>query len=147
MVYAASRVKPLIAVRADGEGDVTETHTAWKWDKVGSPDVPTPLCDGKYFYMIDDNGRATCVDPKTGVPIWGPEHAGSGTVSASPVLAGGRIYWTNEESETTVIAAGPEYKVLAKNKLDGGRTLSTFAVSSNQLFLRTATHLYCIGKK
>jgi outer membrane protein assembly factor BamB len=147
MVFAASRVKPLIAVRADGEGDVTETHTAWKWDKVGAPDVPTPICDGKHLYMVDDGTRVTCVDIKTGQPLWGPERAGEGIVSASPLLAAGRIYFTNEEAVTFVVSAGPEFKLLATNKLDEAKTLSSFAVSNNQLFLRTATHLYCIGKK
>ncbi len=147
MVFASSRVKPLLAIRADGTGDVTETHTAWVWDKLGSPDVPTPICDGKHLYMVDDGTRVTCVDIKTGTPVWGPERAGEGIVSASPLLAGGRIYFTNEEAVTFVVSAGPEFKVLATNKLDESKTLSSFAVSNNQLFLRTATHLYCIGKK
>ena len=53
---------------------------------------------------------------------------------------------TNEEAVTFVVSAGPEFKVLAANKLDEAKTLSSFAVSDNRLFLRTATHLYCIGK-
>ena len=147
MAFASSRVKPLIAVRADGEGDVTETHTAWVWDKVGSPDVPTPICDGTHLYMVDDGTRVTKVDIKTGTAVWGPKRAGEGIVSASPLLAAGRIYFTNEEAVTYVVSAGPEYTLLATNTLDVSKTLSSFAVSGNQLFRRTATHLYCIGKK
>jgi len=147
MTFSSSRVKPLIAVHADGEGDVTETHTAWVWDKVGSPDVPTPVCDGTYLYMVDDGTRVTKVDIKTGEPVWGPKRAGEGTVDASPLLAAGRIYFTNEEAVTYVVSAGPEFSLLATNTLDPDKTLSSFAVSNNQLFLRTSKNLYCIGKK
>jgi hypothetical protein len=45
-----------------------------------------------------------------------------------------------------VLAAGPEFKLLATNQLDGTYTLSSIAVAGNQLYLRTSTHLYCIGE-
>lgn len=146
MIYAPSRVKPLLALRAGGTGDVTESHLAWKWEGVGAPDVPSPVCDGKYFYMVDDSGKVTCLDAKTGKLIWGPERTAQGTVSASPLLADGKIYVINEDAVTTVLAAGPEYKVLATNELDGSYTLASFAVSGSQLFVRTGAALYCIGK-
>ena len=82
----------------------------------------------------------------TGKRIWGPERTAIGTVSASPLLADGKLYVTNERNITTVLAAGPEFKVLATNELDGSYTLSSIAVSGDQLFLRTSTHLYCIAK-
>jgi outer membrane protein assembly factor BamB len=147
LIYAPSRNTPLLALRAGGTGDVTTSHLAWKWEGLGAPDVPTPVSDGKYFYMVEDNGRVTCLDAKTGKLIWGPERTAQGTVSASPLLADGKLYITNESGTTTVLAAGPEYQVLATNELDGSYTLSSLAVSGSQLLLRTGTHLYCIGKK
>ena len=77
--------------------------------------------------------------------VWGPERTAQGTVSASPILADGKLYITNEYGVTTVIAAGPEFKVLATNELDGSYTLSSPAASGSHLFIRTGTHLYCIG--
>lgn len=147
MIYAPSRRRPLIALRAGGTGDITSSHLAWTWDDRGGPDVPTPVSDGKYFYMVDDSGMVTCLDAKTGKLIWGPQRTVTGTVDASPLLADGKIYITNESAVTTVLAAGPEFKVLATNELDGTYTLSSLAVSDKQLFLRTSTHLYCIGEK
>lgn len=147
LIYAPSRKSPLLALRPGGTGDVTATHTAWKWEGLGAPDVPTPVSDGKYFYMVEDNGRVTCLNAKTGELVWGPERTAQGIVSASPLLADGKLYVTNENGITTVLAAGPEYKVLATNELDESYTLSSLAVSGQQLFLRTGTHLYCIGKK
>jgi outer membrane protein assembly factor BamB len=146
MIFAPTRKVPLLALRGVGTGDVTESSFVWKFDGKGGPDVPTPVSDGKYFFMVDDRGLATCLDAKTGEVVWGPERTALGSVSASPVLADGKLYITNEAGATTVLAAGPEFKVLATNELDGGYTLSSLAISGRQLFIRTAEHLYCIGE-
>jgi len=147
MIYANAARKPFLAIRAGGEGDVTASHIAWKMDDIDGPDVPTPACDGTYLYVVNDRGVVLCLDSKTGAVVWGPEHTARGMVSASPLLADGKVYVTNEEGVTTVLAAGPEYKVLATNSIPcEGKLLSSFAVSGNRLYLRTPTHLYCIGK-
>ena len=147
MIYAPSRRTPLLALRAGGSGDISTSHLAWKWEEAGAPDVPTPATDGRYFYMVDDRGRATCLDAKTGELVWGPERTAQGNVSSSPVLADGKLYLVNENAVTTVLAAGPQFEVLATNSLDGGFTLSSPAISENRIYLRTETHLYCIGKQ
>ena len=69
-----------------------------------------------------------------------------GTYSASPVLADGKIYVTNEDGVTSVIKAGPQFEVLAENDL-AEYCLSSPAVSEGQLFIRTSGHLYCIGQR
>ena len=145
IIYAPTRKRPLLALRSGGTGDITDSHLLWKWEGAGAPDVPTPVCDGTHFYMVDDRGLATCLNAKTGEVVWGPERTAQGTVSASPILADGKLYITNEYGITTVIAAGPAFKILATNELDGSYTLSSPAVSGSNLFIRTGTHLYCIG--
>ena len=146
MIYAPTRKRPLIALRATGEDGITGVEQVWQWDEFGGPDVPTPACDGEYFYMVEDRGAVTCLDAKTGENIWGPERTAKGTVSASPLLADGKLYVTTEDGVTTVLRAGKEFEVLATNEVPGMYVLSTMAVSGKQLFLRTATHLYCIGE-
>ena len=146
MVYAPTRNRPLLVLPAGGKGDVTDS-VVWKWDGAGSPDVPTPVCDGEYFYMLSDRGLITCLNAKTGEVIWGPERTSQGTVSSSPLLADGKLYLLNENAVTTVVQAGPEFKVLGTNELDGTYTLSSPVVSGSQVFIRTATHLYCIGEE
>jgi outer membrane protein assembly factor BamB len=145
MIFAPSRKAPLLALRAGGTGDVTESQRAWAFTQNGAPDVPSPVSDGKYFYMVDDSGIASCLDVQTGQRIWGPQRTAPGTVSSSLVMADGKLYIINENAVTTVLAAGPEFKSLATNELDGSYTLSSPAVAGNQLFIRTGTHLYCIG--
>ncbi len=146
IIYAPTRKKPLLALRAGGKGDITESHLVWKYEGSGAPDVPSPVSDGKYFYMVDDRGLVTCLDAKTGTLIWGPEATTEGIVSASPVLADGKLYILNEKGVTSIVSVEPEFKLLAVNELDGSYTLASPAVSGSQLFIRTSTHLYCIGE-
>ena len=146
LIYAPTRRRPLLALAAGGTGDVSGS-VKWKWEGAAAPDVPTPVCDGKYFYMVDDRGLVTCLDAKTGAVVWGPERTAQGTVSASPHLADGKLFLLNEYAVTTVLAAGPKFEVLATNELDDTYTLSSPVSSGSQLFMRTATHLYCIGYK
>ena len=144
MVYAPTRVRPLLALKVEGDGALAD-EVAWTWNTQGGPDVPTPACDGESFYMVNDSGLVTRLDAKTGEVVWGPERTVRGTVSSSPLLADGKIYFTNEDSITVVVSAGPEFELLAANELDGSYTLSSPVPSGNKLFIRTATHLYCIG--
>ena len=92
---------------------------------------------------MSDVGVATCADAKTGQVHWN-ERLGGG-FSASPVFAEGRVYFQNEEGIGTVLKAGREFTVLARNEL-GERTLASYAVDDGTLFIRGADHLYRIGK-
>jgi outer membrane protein assembly factor BamB len=78
--------------------------------------VPTPVSDGKHIFVVDDRGVVHCLDAKTGQIVWGPERLKPGTYSASPVLAEGRIYVTNEDGLTSVFAAGPKFEVLGGSR-------------------------------
>ena len=144
LIYAPTRVRPLLALRPGGRGDVLDSHVVWSTDD--GPDVPTPVTDGKYFYVVNDRGIVFVLDAKTGEPVYGPERIRRGTYSASPVLADGRIYVTNEDGVTTVLRAGPEFEILAENDLDD-YCLSSPAVSEGQIFIRTTGHLYAIGER
>ena len=144
IIYAPTRNKPLLALKAGGRGDVTSSHVLWS--TVNGPDVPTPVTDGKYFYVVNDRGIMFCLDAKTGAEVYGQQRIKPGTYSSSPVLADGKIYVTNEDGLTTVVAAGPKFEVLAENPLND-YVLSSPAISDGQIFIRAAQHLYAIGKK
>jgi len=137
VIYAPTRKRPLLALRPGGE-------LLWKFEGQAAPDVPTPVSDGTYFYIVDDKGLASCLDARTGEMVWGPERTAEGIVSSSPILADGKIYIVNESAVTTVLTAGPEFEILATNELDGSYTLSSPVAIGSQLLIRTGTHLYCI---
>jgi outer membrane protein assembly factor BamB len=143
LVFLASgfQTVTLLAVRADGAGDVTATHVAWKVGR-SAPLTPSPLLVGNELYIVTDAGIATCLDAATGRRHW--QQRLKGEYSASPLYAGGRIYFLNEDGATTVVAPGTQFRTLATNTLDG-LTLASPAISNGSIFIRTASHLYRIA--
>ena len=133
----------MVAIRMDGEGDVTKSHVAWKIPK-SIPTMPSPVVVGDEIYYVTDQGVATCANALNGEIIWTKRLGGN--YSASPLAAAGRIYFSNREGDTTVIRAGKEIEELAVNKLDGQHMASP-AVIDESLLLRTNTHLYRIGSR
>jgi outer membrane protein assembly factor BamB len=144
MIYAPSRERPLLALKAGGRGDILKSHVVWSFDS--GPDVPTPVTDGTYFYIVRDNGVMFCLDARTGKTIYGPSRLPPATYSGSPVLADGKIYVTNEDGVTAVAKAGPKFELLAQNDF-GEYTLSSPAISEGQIFIRTEKALYAIGRR
>ena len=143
LVYIATGFQQpsLIAVRADGTGDVTRTHIAWTATR-GAPLTPSPILVGDELYFVNDGGIASCVDAKTGVVHW--QMRLGGTYSASPVFADGRIYFLGEHGGVTAIQPGREFRRLGLSTLDGAM-LASMAVSGGSLFIRTESHLYRIA--
>ena len=133
----------LLAVRADGHGDVTDTHIAWRFDKSVAR-TPSPAIVDDLLYMISDEGSLTCLEVATGQAVW--KERLSGNYAASPIFADGRIYFANQQSTTTVLKPGRAFEVLATNTLENG-CMASPAVSGRALFLRTKTHLYRIESR
>lgn len=131
----------LLAVDPGARGEAAETHIKWRLKRsVGNK--PSILLIKEHIYMIADGGVASCVEAKSGKVLWS-ERIG-GNYSASPVTDGKRIFFFSEEGKTTVIAAKPEYNVLAINQLEDGFMASP-AVHKQTFILRTKSHLYRIA--
>jgi outer membrane protein assembly factor BamB len=133
----------LLAVRPDGSGDITATHIEWKVSalKGSVPSRSSPLLVGDLLYMVSEGGVASCLEAKTGDLVW--KERIDGKYWASPLYAGGRLYFFDEEGRSHVLAAGRTTKQLAANKLDDGCRASP-AAAGKSLFVRTHTHLYRI---
>jgi outer membrane protein assembly factor BamB len=144
LLFAPSRERPLLALKAGGRGDVTASHVLWSFNN--GPDVPTPVTDGTYLYSINDRGILYVLDAKSGKPVYGPQRLRNATYSGSAVLADGKIYITDEDGVTTVIRSGPKFELLAENDLQD-YTLSSPAISDGQIFVRTASFIYAIGQR
>lgn len=144
IIIAPTRVRPMLALRAGGRGDVTTSHRLWSFDD--GPDVPTPVSDGELLYVIQDNGVVHALDLASGEPVYTNQRIEPGTYSASPILADDKIYATSEDGVTTVYRAGREFEILATNSLPG-YTLSTPSVAGGYVYIRAGGVLYAITER
>lgn len=144
LVYVTTGyAKPsLMAIRADGQGDVTETHVAWTIDKY-VPHNPSMVVVGDEIYFVADNGLLTCADAKTGAVHY--QERCTGPISASILYADGKLYLQDEKGVGFVVKPGKAFQVLAKNDL-GERSLASYAVVDNDLLIRTEGHLWRVGQ-
>lgn len=145
VVSPYARGSTLTGIKLGGKGDVTRQNVAWFRDKLGA-DVPTPAAvDGK-VYLCTDRGEVHCLDGQTGETLWsGAVEKNRNAFSASPVLAGGRIYITREDGTTFVLAQGDAFEQLAMNELEGEFVVATPVFVDGRIYIRTRERLYAIG--
>jgi outer membrane protein assembly factor BamB len=131
----------LLAIKPDGKGDVTKSHVLWHETK-GAGYVPSPVAHDKYFFNVTDGGVAGCWESKTGKRQWlqrlGRHH------SASPVSAGGYLYFLDDDGVTFVVEPGSKFKVVSRNALEE-ECYASPAVAHGRMYIRTLHHLYCLG--
>jgi outer membrane protein assembly factor BamB len=133
--------KELLAIRADGRGDVTRSHIVWRTAKAVTY-VPSPLYHQGRLYVVTDTGVAAALDSETGNILW--QQRLQGDFSASPVLVGNFIYVSSEQGKTYVFRASDKFELVAVNDLKEP-IFATLAVCGGRIYLRTAKALYCLG--
>jgi outer membrane protein assembly factor BamB len=140
LIFACSGFpqRKLVALRPDGT-------VAWKKDSGNEiPYPPSLLWHGDHLFAVSDQGLAACWDAANGNQLWKERLEGS--YYSSPLLVGKQIYACSREGMTTIFDASPDgLTVVATNKLSGAINASPVAVGG-KLYLRTVSHLYCIGK-
>lgn len=136
-----------LALRLGGRGDVTESHVLWSGKEATS--VPSPVYADGHLYWITHGGKACCQDAQTGelkysrdLPI-----AKRFVVYASMVHAGDRLYAVTRKGGTYVLAAKPQFEVLAHNTLasDTSDFNGSPVTRPGRIYLRSNRYLYCIG--
>lgn len=169
ILAAGPKNAPVYAVKAGRSGKLSATKDlAWQShvqptesaadaapsinERDLNTDVPTPLFyEGKFYILNGTKKKLYCVNPADGAVVWSGELGGRSVFQNSPTAADGRIYVMNFDADVTVIqAGGTEFKVLhrANFKDDGDDTRhrSSIAISQGNLYVRTGTKLYCLGK-
>jgi len=138
---------PAIGFRLDGKGDVTATHRLWHDDAKQPQRISSGVIVGDHIFMANAGpGILQCLELTTGKEVW--KDRGPGANSWGQMcFADGRLYVTNQKSQTVVFAPNAEkYEQLAANSLDGSSN-STPAFSDGDIFLRTSKSLYCVSVK
>ena len=130
----------ILAVRPDGNGNVTDTRIVWRTNK-GAAYVPSPIIAGDYFLVVSDSGVAHCFDAATGKLFWQER---MGEHHASLVLANGLVYFLNDDGVTRIVKPSIAFQLTAKNDL-GEKCFASPAISAGNIFIRGDKHLFCIG--
>lgn len=131
----------LLGIDPSGSGNVTKSKVLWH-DHRGASYVPSPIAAGDYFFVVSDDGIASCWEAKTGKQMW--KHRLGAHHSASAVSAGGNLYFTADDGETFVLKAGPTFELLGVNSI-GEEVRASPAISRGEIFIRGAHNLFCIG--
>ena len=151
ILACAPKQDPIYAVRAGLNGQLDDTALAWTSadTKVLTSDVPTPaFYDGDFFVLSDLRKTLSRVNPRTGKTKWQLRTPGLKKYEASPLVADGKIYLINFIADVVVVDAGTG-KILHQVSMDDPSddpVRSSVVVAHGNLFVRTNSSLYCIGK-
>lgn len=140
-INSADGPNPLIAVPADGSGDVT-SRIAWRSNKA-IPKRPSQLLAGDLLFLINDGGVASCLEAATGKELWTKRLPGE--YWASPLLANGLVYIFSQQGHVHIFKAAREFEMVAEAQFEDGFIASP-AVVDNALILRSKKALYRIDK-
>ncbi|HUE73045.1 MAG TPA: PQQ-binding-like beta-propeller repeat protein [Pirellulaceae bacterium] len=137
-----------IAVRAGGRGDVTDSHRLWT-STTGS-NVSSPIYhEGHLYYANDSQAIAYCADAKTGEIKYEQRLPRANQIYPAPIMAGGNLYYLDRSGTCFVVAARPQFELVATNSLRGeDRAVfnASPAVMGTKLLIRSDKALWCIGK-
>jgi len=131
------------AIRTGGKGNVTKTHIAWESTNDVSK-IPSMLYIKPFLFLVTEAGVVKCLKAATGEIIW--RNRLGGRYSASPIWADGKLYFLSEKGKTTVVEAGPEFKIVTENELKE-KCCASPAISQKNIFIRSENNLYCIGQR
>jgi len=142
LLLVASPSEKLLAIRPDGQGDVTKTHVVWASED-NVPDVTSPLSNGELVFMITTSGMLTCLDAKDGKKLW--DHDFEMEFHASPSLAGDRLYLFSQKGTAVVVEAARQFKELFHAEM-GDAFHASPAFAQGRIILRGITNVWCLGE-
>ncbi|UCE48664.1 MAG: PQQ-like beta-propeller repeat protein [Phycisphaerales bacterium] len=142
LVFVMEPYSKTVAIRPDGQGEVTETHIAWA-NEDGGPDVCSPVSDGEVFFNLAD-GLLSCLKIADGKMLW--EEDLRAYFMASPSLVGDKLYLLDQDGTMSIAEYKPKYKELTKCKL-GEKCHASPAFVDGRIYIRGFENLYCIGEK
>lgn len=146
IVVPTAKNGPVVALKPDAKGKIGNGSEFEQWRKArGTTDVPSPVIKDGLVYMGRENGLMVCLDAKTGKELY-QERLHNDRYRGSTLFADGKIYLTSRGGVFSVLKAGPEFKVLAVNRLPDVFTASP-AVSRGRIYLRGYETLWAIEEK
>jgi len=136
----------LLAIHADGSGDMTQSNIRWRYQKP-VPQVPSTLLYQNVLYMVNDGGILTAFNPSDGgVTKQGRLEGAIDKYFASPVAGDDKVYLISQGGAVSVLKAGRDWQILAVSQL-GDECYATPAIADGRIYIRSQSTLYCFGKR
>ncbi len=123
IVVPTAKQHPVLAIRPDGQGDITNAKEQHVWTWKRTPDVPSPVIVDDLVYLCMENGNLTVLEAQTGKEVYS-EATRRQRHRASPVYADGKLYLTSRDGHVNVVQAGREFRILADNDLGEDQSAS-----------------------
>ncbi|UCG56962.1 MAG: PQQ-binding-like beta-propeller repeat protein [Phycisphaerales bacterium] len=142
LVFALEPYSRVVAVKADGRGNVTKTHIAWDADE-SAPSICSPVSDGELLYLLGSEGTLLCCKVADGAKVY-EKDLDLGFL-ASPSLVGDKLYLLSDDGVMLIAKAGAEYEELARCEL-GEDCQASPAFADGRIYIRSLENLYCIGE-
>jgi outer membrane protein assembly factor BamB len=135
----------IVAIKPGGQGDITESHVAWEQSRF-VPFCASPLATESRLFTVRDKGLLTTLNLRTGGKLKEGRLEAAGDYYASPVAGDGKVYLCDEHGRLTVVSDADDWQILHTADFEEN-VYATPAVVDNQIFLRTASRLYCFGRR
>lgn len=149
---AHGRYAPIYAVKTDAKGDITlgekeTSNNSIVWSiKRGGAYMQSPLIYGDYLYNLRGNGSLSVFQATSGELMYKQSLGSVGGFTASGVAANGMTYFSSERGDVFVVKAGPEYELIARNKMND-ILMASPAISEDVIFFRAAKSVIAVGKQ
>lgn len=116
----------------------------WKTDRSGIQMASPVLCEGHLYFFERRSGTLHCFNAETGERAYRQRVPGARAFWASPWTKDDKVFCTDDNGTTHVVAGGPTFQVIDTNEIPE-RTWSSPAIADGALFFRTSDHLYCFA--
>lgn len=150
LFLALPRGRWFATIKAGGATDRLDKRALWT-ARENIPDVCSPLLYRGRLYLVDGvRGRLSCFDPTSGKRLWRARLEGAEVIRSSPTAADGKLYIIDEGGLVFVVRAGDRFEQLGSIPMGGGEdspSRSSVVIAGGKLFIRTASALYCIGRR
>lgn len=131
----------LLAISLDSTGHISADDVRVLTTR-GIPEVPSPVSDGRYVYLIKNGGQLSVASIKDQEFEYRIRTKGTGTHYASPLIADGRIYTFSGNGTASVCGLGDgKPQILAVNNI-GDDIFATPAIVDGVIYLRTHSMLF-----
>jgi len=145
MIVGSSDPRQSVAIRMDGQGDVSKTHVAWR-TTLATSSFASPLIDRGIVYLVNRTGMLQALSLETGKQLW-KERLPESTW-ASPISDGKHLYFFCKDGKSMVFDVSEKQpKIIAENSvgITEDETLYGVAAGPKSFIMRSGSKIFKVA--